>query len=273
MIEEIIVNQFLQSFSTPLLDLFFKAITLIGHPIPWLFVAAWFFWLGKERLSLTIVSGVAASMIVAGALKAVIMRPRPEGVIAMEAPIWSSMPSGHATIASSMYFFFVGKVQKYKKIVLLLLLTLVLVSRIYLGMHYLSDVLAGLALGFIVAEGMLLLEVRLKKSNFHISRIKEEALLVLLFGIVILGLFYLPTALYLEQVVLGYFVGAAIYAHGKHRANPKKKIATVALGSIVLVGIVLAGYINTGLVSQLFFLLSGLFVTLIWPYIVQKIHF
>lgn len=68
-----------------------------------------------------------------------------------------SFPSGHATAAVALYGFMLYTIWKFDKhifrkpfaIFLAVLIFLVGLSRLYLGVHYLSDVLAGFAIGFI----------------------------------------------------------------------------------------------------------------------------
>jgi undecaprenyl-diphosphatase len=67
-----------------------------------------------------------------------------------------SFPSGHSTmsmaIALSLYFIFVNKISSTKGRIVLLVLTLfwpilIALTRIYLNVHWFSDVVAGLTLG------------------------------------------------------------------------------------------------------------------------------
>lgn len=69
----------------------------------------------------------------------------------------SSFPSGHATMAMALYGFIFLTIWQHEKhplknkslILLSLLIIFVGVSRLYLGVHFLSDVLAGYAIGLI----------------------------------------------------------------------------------------------------------------------------
>lgn len=83
-----------------------------------------------------------------------------------------SFPSGHAMISLAIYGFLAYLLwksdYKYKKIgvsLLVLLIVLIGISRIYLGVHYTSDVIAG----FIVSLGYLLLFI-----DFIYPKIKEK---------------------------------------------------------------------------------------------------
>lgn len=97
------------------------------------------------------VGGSAASVYF---LKHIFYRARPlTEALYLESS--SSFPSGHATMAMALYGFIFWAVYKFdhhkiKKIFLIflgILIPLVGISRLYLGVHYLSDVLAGFAIG------------------------------------------------------------------------------------------------------------------------------
>lgn len=93
--------------------------------------------------------------LLANALKAATNRPRPSvadptihPLIAV--PGSSSLPSGHAADAFAAALA-VGLVHPRLRWPLLLLAGLIALSRVWLGVHYLTDVIAGAALGCAVA--------------------------------------------------------------------------------------------------------------------------
>jgi membrane-associated phospholipid phosphatase len=97
--------------------------------------------------------GLAAG--IAEGLKRVFDRPRPAVVDPAVHPLVAtphsySMPSGHATAAFAAAFA-AGLVHPRLRRPLLTLAALVAVSRVWLGVHYLTDVLAGAAIGSAVA--------------------------------------------------------------------------------------------------------------------------
>ncbi len=98
-------------------------------------------------------SGAAASMYT---LKHLIERARPPLEYQAYIETGFSLPSGHATIATVMYGFCIYMVWRLIPPSLLrtiavyglfVLIAAIVFSRLYLGVHYLSDVLAGVALG------------------------------------------------------------------------------------------------------------------------------
>lgn len=84
-------------------------------------------------------------------LKAVVQRPRPEG-FRLVAESGYSFPSGHSMVAMAFFGLLIWMVWRYHRrdamrvvwcALFALVIVMVGVSRVYLGVHYASDVLAG----------------------------------------------------------------------------------------------------------------------------------
>ncbi len=110
----------------------------------------------REALMLLLTSGGA--WLLNTVLKSHFMRPRPELEFWTHASGYS-FPSGHATIAAAMYgmLFFIWaryRRQNHQSMVPailcgILLIILIGVTRVYLGVHYPTDIIAGFASGFL----------------------------------------------------------------------------------------------------------------------------
>lgn len=124
-------------------------------------LAAILLWLHRRRAqSIGLVAAVVAGELAAQAIKTLIGRARPDLVPHLDLVYSSSFPSGHSTLSPIVYFTLAGIVSagergKTPKLLLIggavLLVAAIGVSRIYLGVHWPTDVLAGWALGTAVA--------------------------------------------------------------------------------------------------------------------------
>ena len=89
-------------------------------------------------------------------VKQVFRRERPN-ILSLVDISGFSFPSGHSMVSSSFYGFLVYLIYKYCKskwryfgiAILTFLILFIGISRIYLGVHYASDVIGGFALGLV----------------------------------------------------------------------------------------------------------------------------
>lgn len=147
---------------TPVMKL---ASTIGGSGLVFVGIGLWVA-LRRHRVAVgvAVVAAVVASEIASGALKRVFDRPRPSVTYAdvhplIPVPASASMPSGHAWTAFAAATV-LCVVLPNRRTWLLALATLIAVSRVYLGVHYPSDVVAGAA-GGVVTGGLVVLCARL----------------------------------------------------------------------------------------------------------------
>lgn len=114
--------------------------------------------LGARRRPIAAALSTAAYLVadwIDIALKRAFARPRPPLVDPAVHPLVPvphsySMPSGHATTAFAAALA-VGLVHPRLRLPLMTLAALIAVSRVWLGVHYLSDVLVGAAIGLVTS--------------------------------------------------------------------------------------------------------------------------
>ena len=108
----------------------------------------------KDKIAILIAGGTP--VIINSIIKNIIKRPRPSLELSLVEEKSFSFPSGHAISTMVFYGFLIYLVLKKVKnkmlkialtIILSLLILCIEISRIYLGAHFASDVLAGLCLG------------------------------------------------------------------------------------------------------------------------------
>lgn len=135
---------------------FFFIITQLGSPLALAIGASLTFILGKDKLRVfaaVLVIGLLFGVLVVDDIKDITERPRPAGSEKELITQGSySFPSGHALcifLAAAVLGAFYG--WKYRVIGYLLAFVVGL-SRLYLGVHYPSDVLSGAVLGTLMGE-------------------------------------------------------------------------------------------------------------------------
>jgi undecaprenyl-diphosphatase len=107
---------------------------------------------GKRAAMVTVLISIFGGLALSLALKHVIERPRPNLVPHLSAVYTSSFPSGHSMMSAVVYLTLGSllarvtpgrAIKLYLLIVASVLTFLVGVSRVYMGVHYPTDVLAG----------------------------------------------------------------------------------------------------------------------------------
>ena len=106
---------------------------------------------GRREAAADVVGAGAVGWVVAQGMKPLVKRPRPyqaEGVARLVVePAGASWPSGHVAVASAMATALGSRLPAGGKAVATLLSGLVAHSRIYVGVHYVTDIVAGLGVG------------------------------------------------------------------------------------------------------------------------------
>ncbi len=110
---------------------------------------------GLRREAIAVALSLGGAMLISDWVKLFVSRPRPP-VEHLQAVTGSSFPSGHATQTSAFWFSLVfampaaGASPKLTRVaagLALLIVLAVAASRVYLGVHYPADVIAGVLLG------------------------------------------------------------------------------------------------------------------------------
>jgi undecaprenyl-diphosphatase len=160
-----------------LVDPFFEGLSLIGSfGIVWLLLAvaiSGFSW-SRPWLWTRVGAAILLAESMSGALKLwverdrpPVSRPVPEPLL--EAPSTYSFPSGHATVAFACATVLSLAVPRLRW-PLFALAALIAFSRVYVGVHYPGDVLAGAALGILIATALRMLAGALRRSGPPLPR-------------------------------------------------------------------------------------------------------
>lgn len=134
-----------------------KVITFLGNNVIVVLVSLTLLILKSTRKEIGIpaVVSVVSSTILMVTIKLLVARERPN-ILPLIFEKSYSFPSGHAMVNTALYFtiaFFAGRYIKNKKIAIPITIFIYLfpiiigLTRVYLGVHYISDVFAGIFIG------------------------------------------------------------------------------------------------------------------------------
>lgn len=137
---------------SPKVTTFFKLITEIGSAVAIIGICIVFFVFVKNKIYAKLMTlNLVIITLLNQIIKNVVNRPRPTGFRLIDETGYS-FPSGHSMVSMAFYGFLIYLVNRYIKnlyikitlmSILSMLIFLIGISRIYLGVHYASDVVAG----------------------------------------------------------------------------------------------------------------------------------
>ena len=160
----------------PRMTFFVKMITHLGSSTVLISIALIIMLLPKEKkCGILVGMNLLIVYLLNLLLKSIFSRPRPIDINLIEASGYS-FPSGHAMISTGFYGFLIYLIWKTKfnkkikwlyTIILSILILLICVTRIYLGVHYASDVLAGfcIAITYLIIFISIVSKILQKKES------------------------------------------------------------------------------------------------------------
>lgn len=173
---KIISTYLISDFATPIAQFitnFGGAAFLIGSAILLLVV------IKNKKIGISICSNLVIATGLNVLLKNILQRPRPTEYRLIDESGYS-FPSGHSMISMAFYGFVIYLIYKYVKnkylkwsliTILSILIVSIGISRIYLGVHYTSDVLAGflIAISYLVIYTGVVNKFLLEKKENEIG--------------------------------------------------------------------------------------------------------
>jgi membrane-associated phospholipid phosphatase len=233
---------FLQSLANDTVIAFFNFISFLGEESIYIVILAfWYFVINKQLGQLfALILGMTA--LVNNSLKEFFSFERPfqayPDLVTNYRPETStghSFPSGHTQNFSTMLFAFAFIYKKWMITVAIIFTILMMLSRMFLGVHFLEDVLVAAILGILIAYTL----VRLYQK-YGLSLIKTIAVALLNISGVFLFLFDAEDFFKSYGLLLGLTLGVIYeqkYVNFTLSVSITKKILRVIIGLVILLAL------------------------------------
>jgi membrane-associated phospholipid phosphatase len=269
---------------------FFFLVTLLGETPFYVFAILIGYWAYNKRESIILTYVLVVSILSEYYLKVIIAKERPpvsNWYPGVEAPNYST-PSGHAQNSATLYGWVTTRVRTWWMVVIsIVMVGLIGISRIYLGVHYLEDVLLGWGIGIVIVLLCFYLE---KPAREYLSRYKTEHLLLVL---LLVGFLATLTASLLPQppndnlgayggVTMGLAIGLILegrfvnFTNEPYEGQTWRLVLRVAIGLILIIGVMygLAPILPTEDIwlRAIRYSLVTITGTFVWPVIFKKLN-
>jgi undecaprenyl-diphosphatase len=160
-------------------------VTNVGHWVPFYLLAGIFLiwkykWKGVRMVVAVIVLAGVADLLTNRILKEIIARPRPCSLISDPSGLYSwirtpdgirngfGFPSSHAVNNFAGVMFFIFLFPKNRKLFWLLVPAMIPpISRMYLGLHYPSDIVGGIMIGSAIGWGFAIIYHKFERKFYQ----------------------------------------------------------------------------------------------------------
>ena len=280
---DLAIIESLQSVRTPFFDFVFNVLTYMGDIAFFIVLFAVFFWIYDKKFAVNFAINYGIiSIFNSLVLKNIFKRQRPLYVSKKYAPYEGyytsySFPSGHSAAIGSVasYTLYETKKNGSKKLFNIVLIVGILLSivvgfsRMYLGVHYLTDVLVGLGIGWGISY-VIFRFVRIKSEKAYKWFLIEVPLYLILFFVMdsdtisIFGSF--ATSVICGIIIENRFI--------KYDINKFKNIWIKLLIGISILSVIFAAFYfvpNSKYFLALEYICYGFAITTLVPYILKSL--
>lgn len=285
----------LESIRTPLLDRLFLLLTFFGEEVLVLAIICFLYWCYNKRLAYRICFSFFTSGLLVQTLKITFRVPRPwikdPSFVPVEEAVSTatgySFPSGHTQCATALYSTFAWNTKKNRnRIICFIIIFSVMLSRMYLGVHTLQDVLVSFGLTLILSYGTnyLINRFELLDKNYKITALILSiiSIIVAVYSLILLRGSIIDTKYAADcckaagagiGFSLGWYIESTYIRFNEKAASPSKQVIKflIGIGIAVLLKVGLKFILGSTIPADMLrYFILVLWITVVYPYLLKR---
>lgn len=285
----------LESIRTPLLDRLFLLLTFFGEEVLVLAIICFLYWCYNKRLAYRICFSFFTSGLLVQTLKITFRVPRPwikdPSFVPVEEAVSTatgySFPSGHTQCATALYSTFAWNTKKNRnRIICFIIIFSVMLSRMYLGVHTLQDVLVSFGLTLILSYGTnyLINRFELLDKNYKITALILSiiSIIVAVYSLILLRGSIIDTKYAADcckaagagiGFSLGWYIESTYIRFDEKAASPSKQVIKflIGIGIAVLLKVGLKFILGSTIPADMLrYFILVLWITVVYPYLLKR---
>jgi membrane-associated phospholipid phosphatase len=290
-----IVSSFFHNLDIGVLSTIMEIITYLGEAIIYIAILVILYYLWDKKKAYRAITMLVSSSVVNASAKAAFRLDRPTVINSDIEEISYGLPSGHTQLSTTFWGVLGAFVTKWGMLTVSILLPILIAfSRIYLVVHWFTDVLMGFGIGFIVLALFLVLQKPIEdyfEDKSTTVKIIWSVLVGIIFATPIVLLHYSIPGTGIEQMIsnlryvivfttvtISYSIEGQLIGFSNEIDKWWKGVLRVLLAAVVLGGVYFYGTIditNFWLQASLdlvIYALLGPIIVLLLPWIIKKLN-
>jgi len=259
-----------QSLGSPLLDKLFAGVTSLGDIMFYIVFISLIYWCFSKKTGFKLFCLVLFLGYLGVFLKNIFKTPRPNKALWRTEAEGYGFPSGHVTVTAGFWgYFMMAMRKKWITIIASIIIFFVAFSRIYLGVHFLLDIIGGALIGIAAALWFYYLETKVRIS----LKFYQKILLCIFVPLIMLAVLMNDTTIQLCSMLFGLSFGYVLELKTVNASNNiknKTRVSRAVIGLILFSAVFLGLSVLPSYLDFIRFILVGLTVTFFAPAIFSK---
>ncbi len=259
-----------QSLGSSLLDKLFAGVTSMGDIMFYIGIISLIYWCFSKKTGIKLFCLVLFLGYLGVFLKNIFKTPRPKKALWRAEAEGYGFPSGHVTVTAGFWSYLMMTMRKkWITIIASIIIFFVAFSRIYLGVHFILDIIGGFLVGFAVALCFYYLETKIRIS----LKFYQKILFCIFIPLIMLAVSMNDTTIQLCSMLFGLTIGYLLENRTVNIQTGVKNKTKISRGIIGLV-LVLVMFLLLGILpcylEFIRFILVGLTITFFAPVVFSK---